>query len=108
VAVGLLECGAGRFAVTSGGLTGHCSSVFSGPNGDTGNAPDGQQARQLAELGHGALWRYTEGPDFDTPCNSKCDSRRMCLWGLVGLGIACIGGAVVVFWPTKSGATQPK
>jgi hypothetical protein len=47
----LLMLGPSRFTVTSdGGITGTCASVFNGQRGDMGNADDGAQARQLAEL----------------------------------------------------------
>jgi hypothetical protein len=81
----LLVLGPGRFQVTSdGGITGTCASVFDGPHGDMGNADDGAQARQMAELrGH-----YDNGPSFDRLCNDERSSRRMWMWGLVGLGWA--------------------
>jgi hypothetical protein len=71
--------------------------------GDIGDASDGQQAQQLAELTVAPLYRSAQ-PSFADLCDSKRDSRKHWMWGLVGLGAALIGCAVVVFWPTKGGA----
>jgi hypothetical protein len=103
MAVGLLEFGAGRFSVTSVGITGTCSSVFAGPRGDIGDGDDGAEARELKELTVAPLYRSTS-PSFADLCDGQRASRMHWLWGLVGLGVACIGGAVIVFRPTKSGA----
>jgi hypothetical protein len=103
VAVGLLEFGAGRFSVTSGGITGRCSSVFAGPHGDIGDGDDGAEARELKELTVPPIYRST-APSFADLCDGQRTSRMHWLWGLVGLGVACIGCAVMVFWPTKGGA----
>lgn len=100
---GLLVFGPSRFTVTAGGITGTCSSVFSGPSGDMGNADDGKQAQQLKGLTRGSLWESSQ-PSFDDLCNTKRDSRRTWMLVLVAVGVALIGGSAFLFWPTKSGA----
>ena len=104
---GLLVLGPSRFEVTAGGIAGHCSSVFAGPHGDIGDGDDGQQARQLNELTVAPLYRST-APSFADLCDDERNSRRTWMWVLVGVGALLIMGCGVVFWPTKSGATQPK
>jgi hypothetical protein len=102
VLVGLLA-GSDRFSVTSDGDTGTCSSYFSGPKRDIGDAL-AEQKRQLDELGTG---RRYHGSTFADQCDSKRDQRGLFTWLLVGGGVVLVTGGALVR-PAKREGAQPK
>ena len=104
VLVGLLV-GADRFFVTSDGDTGTCSSYFSGPKGDIGDALDAEQKRQQDELGTGQ--RYHGSTTFAEQCDSKRDQRGLFTWLLIGGGGVLVAGGALVR-PAKREGAQPK
>lgn len=104
VLFGLLV-GADRFSVTSDGDTGTCSSYFSGPTGDIGDALAAEQKRQLDELGTGQ--RYHGSTTFADQCDSKRDQRGLFTWLLIGGGGVLVAGGALVR-PAKREGAQPK
>lgn len=92
--------------MTSGGITGTCSSVFAGPHGDIGDG--GQQAQQLRAITDTTTGtKRPQSASFADLCEAKRGSRATWLWVLVGFGVVLIVCAVMVFWSTKTVGTQP-
>jgi hypothetical protein len=101
----LVWLGPARFTVRSDDITGTCSSVFSGPNDDMGDGGDGQHAQQLRAITDTMTGtKRPQSASFADLCEAERGSRTTWLWVLVGLGVVLIVCAVMVFWPTKSGA----
>ena len=103
VLVGLLV-GADRFFVTSDGDTGTCSSYFSGPKGDIGDALDAEQNGNRTSWEPGSAPRSTT---FAEQCDSKRDQRGLFTWLLIGGGGVLVAGGALVR-PAKREGAQPK
>jgi hypothetical protein len=91
--------------VTSDGDTGECSSYFTGPKGDIGDALAAEQQRELGELGSGP--RYHGSTTFADQCDSKRDQRGLFTWLLIGGGVVLAADGALIR-PAKREGSQPQ